>query len=185
MTIQFNNFWVNQHNEIVFSLPRRAIEKSIFQYLNRRHDFWKEFSSRVYFASKSNLIENRRFAESHIWYENFEVLIPALIEIIKYKSVLLIASDQDVFKHLKNTFPKLNFIQIPKKETFIEKDSITDAIDKWVEKNSNNGMPVILLAAGPIGKLIAHDKNRSAQFIEIGYGFALEMGKESFIVERD
>lgn len=185
LTTQFNNFWVNQQNEIVFSLPRRALEKSILQYLIRRHDFWKEFSSRVYFASKNILISSRRFAESHIWYENFEALIPALIEIIKYKPVLLIASDLDIFKHLRNTFSKLDFIQIPKKETFVEKDSITDSIDKWVDKNSDKGKPVILLAAGPIGKLIAYDKNRIAQFIDIGYGFAFELGKDIIIVERD
>jgi hypothetical protein len=185
LTKQFNNFWVNQQDEIVFSLPRKALEKNILQYLIRRHDFWKEFSSRVYFASKNNLVKNRRFAESHIWYENFEILIPALIEIIKFKPVLLIASDLDIFKHLNNTFSKLDFIPIPKKETFGEKDSITDKIDKWVDKNSDDGKPVILLAAGPVGKLIAYDKNRIAQFVDIGYGFAFELGKDIIIVESD
>lgn len=185
LAIQLNNFWINQHDEIVFSLPRKAIEKNIFQYLIRRHDFWKEFSSRVYFASKNYQIRSRKFSESHIWYQNFEVLIPALVEIIKSKPVLLIASDIDIFKHLKNTFSKIDFIQIPKKEIFSEKNLISDKIDKWVDKNSDNGKPVILLAAGPIGKLLAYDKNRSAQFIDIGYGFAFELGKEIIIVERD
>jgi hypothetical protein len=182
---KLNEFWLNDNENIIFSLPRSPIEGTIFKYLSQRGNFFKEFSSRVYFSKKYFEIKHRIFADTYIWYDNYEMLKPALIELSNNKKTLLVASDVDIFNNLQSYVLGVDFLQIPKKEIFNEKDSLVAKLETWINANQGADKPVILLAAGPIGKLIACEMYKYAQFIDIGHGFALELGKEIIIVERD
>jgi hypothetical protein len=182
---KLNEFWLNDNKDIIFSLPRSPIEGTIFKYLSQRGDFFKEFSSRVYFSKKYYGIKYRVFADTYIWYNNYAMLKPVLIELSNNKKTLLVASDVDVFNNLQSYVFGVDFLQIPKKEIFNEKDSLVANLETWINANQGADKPVILLAAGPIGKLIACEMHKYAQFIDIGHGFALELGKEIIIVERD
>ena len=182
---QLNEFWLDNESRIIFSLPKTPIEGTIFKYLNQRRDFFKEFSSRVYFSKKYNEIVNSVFADSKIWYDNHEKLIPMIIDLSWNKPTLLIASNIDIFNSLKTNIPKIEFLQIPKREIFSEKRMLVRQIDSWLSANKDISRPLILLAAGPVGKLIAYEMDRYAQFVDVGHGFILEMGKEIVIIERD
>jgi len=182
---QLNRFWFNDNENIVFSLPRSPIEGTIFKYLSQRGNFYKEFSSRVYFSKKYFEIKHRVFADTYIWYDNYAMLKPALIELSNDKKTLLVASDADIFNNLQSYILGVDFLQIPKKEIFNEKDSLVAKVETWINTNQGTGKPLILLAAGPIGKLIACEMHKYAQFIDIGHGFALELGKTIIIVERE
>ena len=182
---RLNDFWLYDKEDVVFSLPKSPIERTIFKYLFQRHDFFKEFSSRVYFSKKYFRIKHRIFADSSIWYDNHEILKPALIELSNNKKSLLVASDVDIFNNLKTYVLDVEFMQIPKKDIFSEKDNLVAKLENWISTNQGADRPLVLLAAGPIGKLIAYEMSKNAQFIDIGHGFALELGKEIIIVERD
>jgi hypothetical protein len=182
---QLNGFWFNDNENIVFSLPRSPIEGTIFKYLSQRGNFYKEFSTRVYFSKKYFEIKHRVFADTYIWYDNYAMLKPALIELSNDKKTLLVASDPDIFNNLQSYILGVDFLQIPKKEIFNEKDSLVAKLETWINTNQGTGKPLILLAAGPIGKLIACEMHKYAQFIDIGHGFALELGKTIIIVERE
>lgn len=182
---QLNEFWLDGKEDIIFSLPRSPIEGTIFKYLSQRGDFFKEFSSRVYFSKKYVEIKHRIFADTYTWYDNYEILKPVLIELSNNKKTLLVASDVDIFNNLKTYVFEVDFMQIPKKEIFNEKDYLVAKIENWINANQGAYRPMILLAAGPIGKLIAYEMYKYAQFIDIGHGFALELGKQIIIVERE
>jgi hypothetical protein len=182
---QLNEIWLHGNNDIVFSIPRFPIEGTIFKYLFQRGHFFKEFSSRVYFSKKYFEIKHRIFADTYIWYDNYAMLKPALIELSNNKKTLLVASDVDIFNNLQTYVLGVDFLQIPKKEIFNEKDSLVAKLETWINASQSDEKPMILLAAGPIGKLIACEMYTYAQFIDIGHGFALELGKKIFIVDRD
>ena len=64
-------------------------------------------------------------------------------------------------------------MQIPRKDIFSEKDNLVTKLENWINTNQSADRTLILLAAGPIGKLIAYEMCKYAQFIDIGHGFIL------------
>jgi hypothetical protein len=185
LSTQLNEFWKDGANEAIFALPKKSIERNVLKYLIHRNDFWKEFSSRVYFARKYVELKHRTFGDTYIWYVNTEMLRPFISDLLNQRPSMLIASNTDIFDNLKVSLPEIAFLQIPKREIYKDKDSLIIEIANWVKSNQGTDRPIILLAAGPVGKIIARTMDHQAQFVDVGHGFILELGKEIIIVERE
>jgi len=175
--------WNTENEEVVLCLPRTMLNGTIFQYIRRRHDFWKEFSSRIFFAKRKNLLKSRIFGDTYIWYDSFNIFLEDLRNVLASRSILLVASDVNFFENLKSRNFDVDFLQIREREIFSDLSKIEISILTWLR------MPrikptIVLLAAGPIGKILAFRNSSEGQFVDIGHGFLLNLGDEIIIVKE-
>jgi Glycosyltransferase GT-D fold len=177
ISLTLNSFWSLRNGNVIFSLPRVMIDGNIFQYLKRRHDFWKEFSSRIYFSKRANLLAHKKFGDSHLWYQNSELFIRDLENFLKSRSILLVASESKIFQNLVSYQFDVQFLQIPERDFFLEMKEVEEKLIEWT-KLPRRKEAVVLLAAGPIGKMLAFNNAEKVQFIDVGHGFLLNLGEE-------
>jgi len=95
----------------------------------------------------------------------------------------LVTADTAIINYLLSMYPQLTVLQIPKKNIYQDKEDITNKISTFVNKNTGSSKPTILLAAGPIGKIIALNMHTGAQFVDIGHGLTLLANKPIIIVQ--
>jgi hypothetical protein len=62
-------------------------------------------------------------------------------------------------------------------------EEIVNKISAFVNTNAESVKPTILIAAGPIGKIIALNMHAGAQFVDVGHGLTLLANKPIIIVQ--
>jgi hypothetical protein len=170
-------------DQLVLGLPLVAMRDSI---TNRSS--WPVWKIKVLLATRVLLntekfrnIPRNRISDAEIWYRRYEEIPDILKSIVmKNRPVLLISGDpshHDVIKAIC----KAEFLPIHSINAFGQYQEIQSSAVEWCTKNSSE-RPIVLLAAGSVGKLLVMHLHPTAQVIDIGSGLsALATG----IFERD
>lgn len=170
-------------DNLVLGLPLIAIKDSM---TNRSSwPFWKIkvlLATRVLLnTEKFRGIPKNKISDAEIWYRKYEE-IPNILESlgIENRPVLLISGDpshHDAIKAICNA----DFLPINPINAFEQYREIQTSAMEWCKGHSSE-RPIVLLAAGSVGKLLVMHIHPSAQVIDIGSGLsALATG----IFERD
>lgn len=170
-------------DHLVLGLPFVAIKGPLFN--GSTWPLWKIkvlLSTRVLLNSnRIKSIPNSRVADSEIWYRIFLEIPSILLSIgVKYRPVLLI-SGNDTHRDALAEICSADYFKIKSLNAFEQYQEIRQFTLDWANANTAE-RPIILLAAGSVGKLLVTHLPPEVQVVDIGSGLsALIKGR----IERD
>lgn len=164
-------------------IPIKVINSSSFSYIGkRRYNFWKEFSSRVFFARYLNR-NNKNFGDSGIWYRNSGMLFEILSKIVNNRNVLLIGSEERIADHMREIGFSTSFLKVPDRDAYDEYPRILNEVQEWTRALLHGAKGIVISVAGPVGKVLALELASEQQVLDIGHGILLNLDGEFKIVK--
>lgn len=170
-------------DHLILGLPFVAIKGSLLN--TSAWPLWKIkvlLSTRVLLNSnRIQSIPSSRVADSEIWYRIF-LKIPSILQSldVKFRPVLLVSgnsSHRDAIAEICN----VDYFEIKSLNAFEQYQEIKQFTYNWANSHIAE-RPIILLAAGSVGKLLVMHLPPEVQVVDIGSGLsALQKGR----IERD
>lgn len=134
---------------------------------------WLPF--KAYFSLYFN--KNAQYFDAHLFYRQgaFE---QSLRDHLAHKHVICVGNgkvlDESLRTYLGTKSIKVDFIKVPERNAYKHKEDIIREIDAVLHETPPESLPVVLLAAGPASKTLAHlYALRNIQAIDIGHGIEI------------
>ena len=169
--------------KLILGLPLVAIKGNLLR--QTAWPFWKIkilLATRVLLNTKNiRTIPEDKISDAEFWYRNFSSILKILLSLeIKHRPVLLISGNESHLDALASIC-NVHFYQIPAVNAFAQYEEIQNFTVRWCDDRITQ-RPIVLLAAGSVGKLLIMHLTSRVQVIDIGSGLsALLSGK----IERD
>lgn len=162
----------------VLGVPHAISERNDVLRSINRFNVWMPFKTMFTLLFKKHL----PYMDAHAFYRDGyieRILAPALSE----KTVILVTNTRTIAAQRANQrlpWSKIRFIEIPEKGALHACDRIIGAIDMELAALQQEETPVLLFAAGPLGKyLIKRYSENGYQAIDIGRGVETMFTEES------
>jgi hypothetical protein len=175
--------YIRGADHLILGLPFVAIKGSLFN-----TSIWPLWKIKVLLSTRVLLNSNRiqsipssRVADAEIWYRIFLEIPSILLSIgVKYRPVLLV-SGNDAHRDAIAAICNADYFEIRSLNAFEQYEEIHQFTFDWATSHIAE-RPIILLAAGSVGKLLVMHLPTEVQVVDIGSGLsALLEGR----IERD